>query len=88
MPISLATKRNPVSFLGDLKREHTQTISQTPDGEFPKSFFSFRYLKMPIVGLSSFRNDSDSEEEDTRKSNEYFAGGIGSQGGGRLVFLY
>ena len=37
---------------------------------------------MPIVGLNSFRHDDD-DEEDSKKNNEYFAGGLGSHGGGR-----
>lgn len=37
---------------------------------------------MPIVGLSSFRHDDD-DDEDSKKNNEYFAGGLGSHGGGR-----
>ena len=36
---------------------------------------------MPIVGLNSFRHDDD--DEDSKKNNEYFAGGLGSHGGGR-----
>ena len=37
---------------------------------------------MPIVGLDSFRH-KDNEGSDDESVNEYFAGGIGSQGGGR-----
>ena len=37
---------------------------------------------MPIVGLNSFRHDDDDGDE-AGKSNEYFAGGVSSQGGGR-----
>lgn len=37
---------------------------------------------MPIVGLNSFRHDDD-DDEDSKKNNEYFAGGLGSHGGGR-----
>ncbi|OAO12065.1 UBX domain containing protein [Blastocystis sp. ATCC 50177/Nand II] len=36
---------------------------------------------MPIVGLNSFRHDDD-DDEDSKKNNEYFAGGLGSHGGG------
>ena len=38
-------------------------------------------FNMPIVGLNSFRHDDD--DEDSKKNNEYFAGGLGSHGGGR-----
>lgn len=37
---------------------------------------------MPIVGLDSFRNRDDDDDE-KKKENEYFAGGLGSHGGGR-----
>lgn len=37
---------------------------------------------MPIIGLDSFRNRDDDDDE-KKKENEYFAGGLGSQGGGR-----
>lgn len=39
-------------------------------------------FNMPIVGLNSFRHDDD-DDEDSKKNNEYFAGGLGSHGGGR-----
>lgn len=37
---------------------------------------------MPIIGLDSFRNRDDDDDK-KKKENEYFAGGLGSQGGGR-----
>lgn len=40
------------------------------------------FVTMPIVGLDSFRNRDDDDDE-KKKENEYFAGGLGSHGGGR-----
>ena len=43
---------------------------------------------MPIVDLSSLRKRDDSDEDDSKKVNEYFSGGIGSHGGGRFVLMF
>lgn len=37
---------------------------------------------MPIVGLDSLHRKDNSDDDDNN-GNEYFAGGIGSHGGGR-----
>lgn len=39
---------------------------------------------MPIVGLNSLRRKDD-DDDDKKKGNEYFAGGLGSHGGGRYL---
>ena len=49
----------------------------------PKSLqITFFLYIMPIVGLDSLRR-KDNHDDDDNDGNEYFAGGIGSQGGGR-----
>lgn len=39
---------------------------------------------MPIVGLDSIRHKG---EDDDKKSNQYYTGGVNSQGGGRYLIL-
>ena len=54
---------------------------------FPHPFSFLNYLIMPIVDLSSYRKKEDSDSDDNKKLNEYFSGGISSQGGGRFVSM-
>ena len=42
---------------------------------------------MPIVGLDSIRNKRD-EDEDSKKRNEYYSGGLDNKGGGRLICIF
>ena len=41
---------------------------------------------MPIVGLDSFHRKEEDDNE--KRGNEYYAGGVGSQGGGRYECVY